>query len=96
MGGGRGARPVQEGRRTVDTRGSKTTQILTRVADFRGWGVRELAGVPRRFRDGAGVRFGTQSTWMFGPKLDPTGSQNDANDLDCVQQMQPRPRVRQK
>ena len=59
-------------------------QILTSVADFRGWGVRALAGVPRRFRDGAGVTFGTQKKSISDPKLVPTGPYNDSNDLDCV------------
>ena len=58
--------------------------FLTTVVDFRGWDVRELAWLPRRFRDGAGVTFGTQQRSIFGPKLVPTGPQNDSNDLDCV------------
>ena len=58
--------------------------FLTSVADFRGWGVRELAGVPRGVRDGAGLTFGTQKRWIFGPELAPTGPQNDSNGLDCV------------
>ena len=58
--------------------------FLTSVADFRGWGVRELGGVPRRFRDGAGLTFGTQKRWIYGPELAPTGPQNDSNGLDCV------------
>ena len=68
--------------------------FLTTVADYRGWGIRELAGVPRGVRDGAGVTFGTQKTWIFGPERAPTvppkdpttliGPHNDSNDLDCV------------
>ena len=58
--------------------------FLTTVADFRGWGVRGLAGVPRGVRDGAGVTFGTQKRSISGPKLPPTGPYNDSNDLDCV------------
>ena len=58
--------------------------FLTSVADFRGWGVRELAGVPRGVRDGAGLTFGTQKRWIYGPELAPTGPQNDSNGLDCV------------
>ena len=58
--------------------------FLTTVVDFRGWGVRELGGVPRGGRDGAGLTFGTQKRWIFGPELAPTGPQNDSNGLDCV------------
>ena len=69
--------------------------FLTTVADFRGWGVRELAWVSRRFRDGSGVIFGTQERSISGPKLAPTGPYNDSNDLDCVKN-EPRPRLWQK
>ena len=57
---------------------------LTTVADFRGWGVRVLAGVPRGVRDGAGVTLGVPKTWIFGSKLVPNGPRNDSNGLDCV------------
>ena len=48
-------------------------QFLTTVGDFRGWDVRELAGLPRRFRDGPGVPLRVQRGSIFGPNLAPTG-----------------------
>ena len=58
--------------------------FLTTIADFRGWGVRGLAEVPRRVRDGAGVTLGVPKTSIFGSKLVPNGPHNDSNGLDCV------------
>ena len=54
MAGGRGARGVPEGRRTVDIRDSKTTQILTSVADFRGWDLRGHSPRPPGSPGGSG------------------------------------------
>ena len=50
--------------------------FLTTIPDFRGWGVRGLAGVPRGVRDGAGGTLGTQKRMIFGPELAPTGPHN--------------------
>ena len=67
--------------------------FLTTIADFRGWGVRGLGGVPRRVRDGAGVTLGSQKRWIFGPELAPTGPLNDSNDLDLPPQRLQRSRL---
>ena len=54
MGGGRGARTVPEGRRTVGLKVSKTSQILTSVADFRGWDLRGHSPRPPGSPGGSG------------------------------------------
>ena len=54
MGGGRGARRVPEGRKTVGLRGSKISQILTTIADFRGWDLRGLSPRPPGSPGGSG------------------------------------------
>ena len=58
--------------------------FLTTIADFRGWGVRGLAGVPRGVRDGAAGTLGVPKTSIFGSKLGPNGPHSDSNGLDCV------------
>ena len=58
--------------------------FLTTIADFRGWGVRGLAGVPRGVRDVAAGTLGVPKTSIFGSKLGPNGPHSDSNGLDCV------------
>ena len=91
MGGRRGARPVPEGRRTGDTRGSKTTQICATVVNSRRWDLRGHSPRPPGSPGGSGEAPESLSGSRKGPfwveiwsRKSPIGSEKYRNDLDCV------------